>query len=88
MQRIINPALAKANMSKTELGARLGVTQQNISKRIQRGKFTLDELQEIARCMGAEFNCSFDFPDGTKIGTKESDICITLVYYIEYRILL
>lgn len=43
MQRIINPALAKANMSKTELGA---------------------------RCMGAEFNCSFDFPDGTKIGTK------------------
>ena len=45
MQRIINPALAKANMSKTELGARLGVTQQNISKRIQRGKFTLDELQ-------------------------------------------
>ena len=61
MQRIINPALAKANMSKTELGARLGVTQQNISKRIQRGKFTLDELQEIARCMGAEFNCSFDF---------------------------
>lgn len=39
MQRIINP------MSKTELGARLGVTQQNISKRIQRGKFTLDELQ-------------------------------------------
>ena len=59
MQRIINPALAKANMSKTELGARLGVTQQNISKRIQRGKFTLDEL-----------NCSFDFPDGTKIGTK------------------
>ena len=70
MQRIINPALAKANMSKTELGARLGVTQQNISKRIQRGKFTLDELQEIARCMGAEFNCSFDFPDVTKIVTK------------------
>ena len=70
MQRIIDPALAEANMSKTELGRRMGVTQQTMCQRIQRGKFTLDELQEIARCMGAEFNCSFDFPDGTKIGTK------------------
>lgn len=70
MQRIIEPALAKAGMTKTELGIRLGVSQANTSKRIKRGKFTLDELREIARCMGAEFNCSFDFPDGTKIGTK------------------
>ena len=48
MQRIIEPALAKANMSKTELGRKMGVTQPTICQRIQRGKFTLDELCKIA----------------------------------------
>ena len=71
MQRIIEPALAKANMSKTELGRKMGVTQPTRCQRIQRGKFTLDELCKIAHCMGAEFNCSFDFPDGTQISTRE-----------------
>lgn len=37
MQRIIEPALAKANMSKTELGRKMGVTQPTICQRIQRG---------------------------------------------------
>lgn len=70
MQRIIEPALAKANMSKTELGRKLGITQQAMSQRIQTGKFTLDELCKIAHCMGAEFNCSFEFPDGTVFYSK------------------
>ena len=38
--------------------------------RIAKGKFTLDELCKIAHCMGAEFNCSFDFPDGTQITVR------------------
>lgn len=70
MQRIIEPALEKANMTKTELGHKMGVSQANTSKRIKRGKFTLDELIQIAHYMGAEFSCSFDFPDGESIGIK------------------
>lgn len=68
MQAKIEEALIYAGMTKTELGRNLGMAQQNISRRIQTGKFTLEELQKIAHIMGAEYHCYFEFPDGTKIG--------------------
>ena len=72
MQRIIEPALAKANMSKTELGRRMGVTQPTICQRIQRGKFTLDELCKIAHCMGQSSTVPLIFQMELKLAQGKS----------------
>lgn len=67
MQEKIEGALAHANMSKTEMGKKaFNVTQQTICTRISRGKFTKEELEQIAHIMGAEYVCYFEFPDGKK----------------------
>lgn len=67
MQEKIEGALAHANMSKTEVGkAVFNISQQAISQRIQKGKFTKEELEQIAHAMGAEYVCYFEFPDGKK----------------------
>ena len=39
-------------MSLTELGARMGMSQQSISKRLKTGKFTKSELEKMAAIMG------------------------------------
>lgn len=67
MQDKIEGALAHTNMSKTEIGRVVfGISQQAISQRIQKGKFTKEELEQIAHAMGAEYICYFEFPDGKK----------------------
>lgn len=63
----IETACRIAGMTVTELGARMGMSQQNISKRLKTGKFTKDELEEMANILGAKFILRFEFPDGTKI---------------------
>lgn len=44
----------------------MGMSQQNISKRLKVGKFTQEELQEMAQVMGAKYHSYFEFPDGNK----------------------
>ena len=63
----IETACKIAGITVTELGARMGMSQQNISKRLKTGKFTKDELEQMASIMGAKFILRFEFPDGTKI---------------------
>lgn len=54
-------------MSLTELGAKMGMSQASISKRIKTGKFTQEELQRMAEILGCEYKSMFIFPDGTSI---------------------
>ena len=68
MKEMIELSLIHANMTKTDIGRHFGVTQPNMSVRIKRGKFTKEELKEIAHCMGAEYHSYFEFPDGAKFG--------------------
>lgn len=56
-----------AGMTVTELGAKMGMSQQSISKRLKTGKFTKSELEQMAAIMGAKFVLRFEFPDGTVI---------------------
>lgn len=67
MQKKIEAACSYLEISKAELGRRLGMSQQNMSKRVTRGKFTEEELHEMAHAMGAKYHSYFEFPDGTKI---------------------
>lgn len=56
-----------AGMTVTELGAKMGMSQQSISKRLKTGKFTKSELEQMATILGAKFVLRFEFPDGTII---------------------
>lgn len=51
----------------TELGARMGMSQQGISGRLKTGKFTQAELEKMAFIMGCEYHSFFVFSDGNKI---------------------
>ncbi len=56
-----------AKMSESELARKIGTTPQALGQRIKTGKFSSADLDNIATALGAEFICSFKFPDGTEI---------------------
>lgn len=68
IQQKIDMACAHAGISKAELSRRLKYkTPQAFQKRYDTGKFTQEELQEIAQATGGEYISLFEYPDGTQI---------------------
>ena len=67
MTKKIKLAETYADIKEAELARRLGKTSQALGQRIRTGKFSIEELEEMAKAMGAEFVCYFEFPDGTKL---------------------
>lgn len=63
----VEMACTLREISITELAARIGTSQQNLSKRLKVGKFTQEEMEKIAEALGAKYISVFEFPDGTKI---------------------
>jgi len=63
----IKLALAYAEMSEAELARAIESTPSAFNQRLKTGKFTSGELAKIATALGATYEFSFDFPDGTKI---------------------
>lgn len=61
---------AKTNPLSSGIGRRLNKSPQAFSQKIKRGKFTIDDLQDIAIVTGCKLGCSFLFPDGERILTK------------------
>lgn len=62
----IRCALDHVDMSAAELGRKMGLTQQAISKRLHIGKITQDELEVIANYIGCEYISEFRFDDGAR----------------------
>ena len=56
-----------AGLSATELGAKMGMSQQTFSSRLKVGKFSKSEYEQMAAISGAKFIFRFEFPDGTRI---------------------
>ena len=67
LQQKIKVACDTAGMSLTELGSKMGMSQASISKRVKTGKFTQEELEQMAAIMGCKYQSSFVFPDGNEI---------------------
>ncbi len=64
----IKTAVAYSGMSQAKLAAKIGMTPSNFNQKLKRDTFTDEELEEIAKALGAIFEpCSFVFPDGMKI---------------------
>ena len=66
LQQKIKLACDIAGISMTELGAKMGMSQASISKRVKTGKFTQEELENMALILGARWKSGFYFPDGNK----------------------
>lgn len=67
IQQKIDMACAHAGISKAELSRKLGyATPQAFQKRYKTGKFTQEELEEIAKATGGKYVSLFQYPDGAK----------------------
>ena len=63
LQQKVKVACAMAGISLTELAARMGTSQPNLSKRLRVGRFTKEELEEMATYLGCEYISFFQFKD-------------------------
>lgn len=63
----IRMAETYTGISEAELARRIGTTSSAFWQRMQTGKFTTAELEQIAAALGAEYYCCFRFPDGTAV---------------------
>lgn len=63
----IKMALTYKGMSESDLARALGTSPQALNQRMKTGKFTSEDLEKIGAAMGAEFQFSFVFEDGTKV---------------------
>ena len=45
----------------------MGMSQASISKRVKTGKFTQEELEQMAAIVGAEWKSGFYFHNGNRI---------------------
>ena len=63
----VRTACLLAGISMTELGKHMGMSQQSISKRLSNGKFTKEEMYQMAEILGCEYHSYFEFPNGNKI---------------------
>lgn len=68
LQQKIKIACIEADISLTELGSKMGMSQASISKRVKTGKFTQEELETMAKIMGCKYESAFVFPNGNRIG--------------------
>ncbi|MBC5688184.1 helix-turn-helix transcriptional regulator [Mediterraneibacter sp. NSJ-55] len=67
IQQKIESACVIAGISKTELGRRMGMSQQNFSGRLKTGKFSDKDFKLMSQALGCKYFSGFEFPDGTRI---------------------
>lgn len=63
LQEKAKAAMNYAGVTQEELAEKLGTYQQTISRRLKTGKFTLEELEQMAQAMGGHFRAYFVFGD-------------------------
>lgn len=66
-RKTINKAITYGGKTQAEIAQALGMTAANLSNRLNKCRFSADELRTIAEAMGAEYVEFFQFPDGVKI---------------------
>lgn len=67
VKQLIKTALAYQGISEAELARRLGTSPNAFNNRMQRGKFSAEDLKKIAEAIGGEYFFGIRFPDGKEI---------------------
>lgn len=65
MRKKIEMACTYSGKSQAQLARALGVTPATFNARLKVCKFSVDELEKIAKTLGAHYSYSFSFDDGT-----------------------
>jgi len=66
-RQLIEMGIAYAGITNSELARRLGWSPQLLNKRLNTGKFSLEEWEKIAAALGATAKVGFSFPDGKDV---------------------
>ncbi|WP_282144657.1 helix-turn-helix domain-containing protein [Thomasclavelia cocleata] len=66
-EKQIKVAIAQGSTSQRKLAESIGMTPANFNQKLKRCTFTDEELEKIAKALGATYHCYFEFEDGTKI---------------------
>lgn len=67
VRQLVEMAVAYAGISNAELARRLGWSQQLLNKRLNTGKFSMEDWQKVADALGAKAKICFVFPDGKEV---------------------
>lgn len=63
----IKMALAYKGMSEAELARTMGTSPSAFNQRMKTGKFSSEDLEQIATALEATYFFGFEFKDGTKV---------------------
>lgn len=66
-RQIVEMGIAYCGITNSELARRLGWSPQLLNKRLNTGKFSVEEWEMIAKALGAAPRVGFVFPDGREI---------------------
>lgn len=67
IQQKIDMACDDAEISRAELTRRLGTSQSAFKQRLDRGKFSQEEMEKIASILGCKYFSGFRFDNGLEI---------------------
>ncbi len=66
-RQIVEMGVAYCGITNAELARRLEWSPQLLNKRLNTGKFSVDEWEKIGAALGAKAKVGFLFPDGREI---------------------
>ncbi len=66
-KQIVEMGIAYCGITNSELARRLNWSPQLLNKRLNTGKFSVEEWNRIATALGAHVRIGFVFPDGKEI---------------------
>lgn len=69
-EKFMTKALAYAGKSQRKLSLEWNENPTILNRKIQRETLKSEDMEKIAKAIGAEYKEYFEFPDGTKIGIK------------------
>lgn len=63
----LKKVLAYGGLNQSRIAESLGITRAAFCNRLDKMRFSAEELDKIAKTVGAKYVEYFEFPDGTKI---------------------
>lgn len=63
----LKKVLAYGGVNQSQIAESIGITRAAFCNRLDKMRFSAEELQIIATAVGAKYVEYFEFPDGTKI---------------------
>ncbi len=84
----IKEVLKRTGYTMMRYAAEKGVAFQSMSRKINHGKWTVDQLYELAKITGCTLRCSFTFADGTRLYLSDPEMKGDDLMAVDYNELL